>query len=79
LKHPIAIMLRFAAEQLLSAINRGVPAVIEQTHKPIGMALEDCAFFVSTEDHRKQRPAEPTDAWQPIAQRAHQRRQQRAV
>ncbi len=79
MKHLIAIMLPFAAEQPLNAINRGVSAVIEQPHKPIGMALEDCAFFVSTEDHRKQRPAEPADAWQRIAQRAHQRRQQRAV
>jgi pilus assembly protein CpaE len=77
LKQPIALALPFAAEPLLSAINRGVPPVVELPNKPIGAALEDCALSVSNEEHRKQRPAKPTEAWQRMAQRAQQRRQQR--
>jgi pilus assembly protein CpaE len=78
LKRPITLTLPFAPEPLISAINRGIPPVAELSNKPIGAALEDCALFVSKEDQRKQRPAQPTDAWQRIAQRAQQRRHQRA-
>ena len=78
LKRTIALTLPFAPDPLLSAINRGVPAVAELPNKPIGAALEDCAFFVSKEEQRKQRPAQPTAAWQRVAARGQQRRQQRA-
>jgi hypothetical protein len=76
LKYPMAVTLPFAPEPLLNAINRGVPPVVEQPNRPIGVALEDCAFFVSKEDQRKQRPSQPTDAWRRVAWRAQQRRQQ---
>jgi pilus assembly protein CpaE len=78
LKQPIAFGLPYAADILLSAINRGVPPVAELPNKPIAAALEDCALAVSKETHRAQRPAKPTEAWQRAAQRAQQRRQQRA-
>jgi pilus assembly protein CpaE len=77
LKQPIAFTLPYAAEPLLSAINRGVPPVAELPNKPIGAALEDCALAVSKEEHRRQRPAKPTEAWLRVAQRAQQRRQPR--
>lgn len=75
LKQPIALTLPFAADALVSAINRGMPPVVDLATKPIGAALEDCAFFVSKAADRTQRPAKPTDAWQRLAQRAQQRRQ----
>ncbi len=75
LKRPIALTLPFASESLVSAINRGVPPVVDLATKQIGIALEDCAFFVSKEADRTQRPVKPTDAWQRLAQRAQQRRQ----
>jgi pilus assembly protein CpaE len=75
LKQPIALTLPFAPDALISAINRGVPPVVDLATKPIGAALEDCAFFVSKEEDRTQRPAKPTEAWQRIAHRAQQRRQ----
>jgi len=78
LKQSIALALPFAPEPLISAINRGVPPVVDLANKPIGAALEDCAFFVSNEDDKKQRPAKPSEAWQRMAHRAQQRRQQRA-
>jgi pilus assembly protein CpaE len=75
LKQPIALTLPFAVEVLTSAINRGVPPVVDQATRPIGAALEDCAFVVSKDSDRTQRPSKPSEAWQRMAQRAQQRRQ----
>lgn len=36
---------------------------------------EDCAVIVSREEQRRQRPAQPSEAWQRVAQRMQQRRQ----
>jgi pilus assembly protein CpaE len=78
LKQPITMALPFAPEPVISAINRGVPLVADMANRPIGAALEDYAFILSKEGHRKERPAKPSDAWQRVAQRAQQRRQQHA-
>jgi len=78
LKQPMAMVLPFAPEPVISSINRGVPLVMDATNRPIGAALEDCAFLLSKEAHRKERPAKPTDTWQRVAQRWQQRRQQHA-
>ena len=75
LKQAIGLMVPFAPEAVIGAINRGVPPVVDLATKPIGVALEDCAFFVSKEQDRKERPAKPSEAWQRMAQRAQQRRQ----
>lgn len=74
LKRPMAMVVPFASEALLSAINRGVPPVLDMPHKPIGAAFEDCALYVSKDEHRKQRPEKPTEAWLRLAQRGQQRR-----
>lgn len=74
LKHPIAMTLPYAADLLVSAINRGVPPVAEQPARPISMAFEDHSFFLSAEAQRSRRPDQPTAAWQRVAQRAQQRR-----
>jgi len=75
LKQPMVMVLPFAPEPVISAINRGVPLVLDATDRPIGAALEDCAFLMSKEAHRKERPAKPTDTWQRVDQRSQQRRQ----
>jgi len=78
LKQQMTIVLPFAPEPVISAINRGLPLVTDSINRPIGAALEDCAFMMSKEAHRKERPSKPTDAWQRVAQRWQQRRQQHA-
>jgi pilus assembly protein CpaE len=75
LKQPVALTLPFASEAPIQALNRGVPLVTEAPNKPIGIALEDIALFVSKAEHRLQRPAHPTEAWQRVAQRLNVRRQ----
>jgi hypothetical protein len=61
-------------EPLISAINRGVPPVLDLAHKTAGAVFEDFSLFVSKEEHRTTRPAHPTEAWQRLAQRQQRRR-----
>jgi pilus assembly protein CpaE len=77
LKQPITMTVPYAAESFVSALNRGVPPVIELATKPIGALFEDWAFMLSTEAHRRERPGTPTPTWQRVAHRAQQRRQAR--
>lgn len=74
LKQPISLALPFAPELVVNAINTGVPPVAAQPGKPLSMIIEDYALFLSADEQRAQRPAQPTEAWQRVAQRAQQRR-----
>ena len=74
LKRPIGMALPYMPEPLISAINRGMPPVLDMTHKPAGAVFEDFALFVSKEEHRATRPAHPTEAWQRLVQRQQRRR-----
>lgn len=76
LKRPVTFTLPFMPDYLISAINRGVPPVIELAGKPAGIVFEDLAFAVSKDAHRATRPAQPSEAWQRMAQR--RQRQTRA-
>jgi pilus assembly protein CpaE len=77
LKQAITTVVPYAAESFVSALNRGVPPVIELATKPLGALFEDWAMMLSTETQRHERPGNPTSAWQRVAQRAQQRRQAR--
>jgi pilus assembly protein CpaE len=74
LKSPITTIIPFAHDIFVQGLNRGSPPVLEMPTKPIGAVLEDWAFSLSSEEHRKQKPAKPTAALQRVAQRAAQRR-----
>ncbi len=74
LKRPIAMTLPYMPEPLISAINRGVPPVLDLAHKTAGAVFEDFSLFVSKEEQRTTRPAHPTEAWQRLAQRQQRRR-----
>ncbi|NNJ09569.1 response regulator [Chloroflexales bacterium ZM16-3] len=63
LRRPITQALPYAAEPYLSAMNRGVPPVLELATKPLGTILERWSFQLSSEEHRAKRPADPTPAW----------------
>jgi pilus assembly protein CpaE len=74
LKRPIVMALPYMPEPLVSAINRGVPPVLDLAHKPAGAVFEEFALFVSKDEHRSTRPTHPTEAWQRLAQRQQRRR-----
>jgi pilus assembly protein CpaE len=68
LHRPITQALPYASDLYLSALNRGVPPVLELATKPLGAILERWAFQLSAEAQRAKRPANPTPAWQRVAQ-----------
>jgi pilus assembly protein CpaE len=68
------MLIPFAHDHFVNALNRGVPPVIEMPTKPLGALLEDWAFNLSSEQQRTQRPEKPGPALQRVAQRAQQRR-----
>lgn len=69
LKHNASLVIPFSPETFVTAINFGVPPVLAAPTSPIGTLFEDFAFTCSKEEHKKQRPAVPTEAWQRVAER----------
>ena len=78
LKQTMGLVLPFAADVVVGAINRGVPLVSESANRSIGAALEDYAFLLSKESQRKERPVKPSEAWLRVAQRLQHRRHSHA-
>lgn len=63
----------FAHDLFVSALNRGAPPVLEMPTKPLGILLEDWAFYLSTEADRHR----PAATGSPAHKRVHQRQLQR--
>jgi pilus assembly protein CpaE len=70
LHQSIRLVIPFASEALVSAINLGSPPVYSAPTSPVGALFEDFAFSLSREEELKQQPAEPTDAWLRVQERA---------
>jgi pilus assembly protein CpaE len=68
----LGLVVPFAPEAV-NSINLGTPLVLGASPGPAGDVIEDLAFQLSTEEHRKRPPAQPSKAWQ----RAHRRAEQR--
>ncbi|MBI5687014.1 MAG: response regulator [Verrucomicrobia bacterium] len=66
------LVIPFAPE-VVNSINLGTPLILGASPGPAGDAIEDLAFQISSEEHQKQPPAQPSKAWQ----RAHRRAEQR--
>jgi pilus assembly protein CpaE len=77
LDREINIIIPYASEQFVRAINYGTPPVLEEPDSPLGAIFEDLAYWVSQEDHKKQRPPDPTEAWKRLAKRMRKRRQEK--
>jgi len=73
LHHPIRLVVPFAPEQIVSAINMGAPMVISETESPLTAFFEDLCFMVSVDRLRTKRPAEPSKSWQRVYARIKQR------
>ena len=68
------VTIPYTRDVLVEAINLGQPVV---SHKPdlvISNVLEDLAFHVSKDTHRKSRPEDPSDAWQRVYKRFQERK-----
>jgi hypothetical protein len=53
----------YTRDVFVEAINLGQPVVSQKPGLPVSNLLEDFAFHVSKDAHKKAKPANPTDAW----------------
>jgi pilus assembly protein CpaE len=73
----IDVIVPFAPDSFVLAINRGVPPVLETPPTALGALFEDLAYFLSKPEHQKQPPADPSTLYQRTAARVQQRQQKR--
>jgi len=69
LRQTIQMVVPFAPETFVSAINLGAPPVIAAPMSPIGALFEDFAYSLSREEDQKQKPANPSEAWKRVQER----------
>lgn len=74
LNDKIDLVIPFAPDTFVSAINLGCPPTIDAPHSPIGALLEDLAFFLSKNEHKKKKPKSPSEAWIRVGKRYKARR-----
>lgn len=64
----------YVADVVLEAINLGRPLVLDKPKENISALLEDFAFYLSKPDHKKSKPAEPTETWKRVYKRFQDRK-----
>jgi pilus assembly protein CpaE len=72
LKRSIDLVIPHDADTFVSAINLGVPPVFGASNTRAAALLEDYAFHLSKDEHRKNRPRNPSDAWKRVSRRMRQ-------
>jgi len=74
LNKDIEIIIPFAPEPVVNAINIGVPTVFAEPESPLGALFEDLSFKFSKQEHKSERPKLPTEVWERVAERARKRK-----
>jgi len=69
LKSKIDLILPYAADEFISALNVGNPPVLSEPEGSLGVIFEDIAMALSKDSQREVRPVEPTLAWKRVAGR----------
>ncbi|HXQ33591.1 MAG TPA: AAA family ATPase, partial [Anaerolineales bacterium] len=64
----------YTRDTFVEAINLGQPPVFHKPELPISNVLEDFAFHVSKDTHKKTKPDNPTDAWNRVYKRYQSRK-----
>ncbi|MEP6896532.1 MAG: response regulator, partial [Chloroflexota bacterium] len=59
----------YVKDVLVDAINLGQPPVYYKPNESISVLLEDFAFHLSKDTHKKSKPDDPTDAWTRVYKR----------
>jgi len=73
----VTISLPYTPDLLIQAINLGRPIVVEEPGETLSIFLEDFAFYLSQDHHKKMRPEKPTQAWKRVYDRFIQARNKR--
>ena len=63
----------YVQDLFVEAINLGRPPVFHKPQEPVSSLLEDFAFFLSRDSHKKTKPQNPTEAWTRVYKRYMQR------
>jgi MinD-like ATPase involved in chromosome partitioning or flagellar assembly len=69
LKSKIDLILPYAADELVNALNIGKPPVLSNPEGTVGVIFEDIAMALSKDAHRNLRPEQPSPAWKRVAER----------
>jgi pilus assembly protein CpaE len=69
LKSKIDLILPYAADEFVNALNVGMPPVLSNPTGQVGAIFEDIAMALSKEAQRNLRPEQPSMAWKRVADR----------
>ncbi len=58
----------------VEAINYGRPPVQHKPNESVSGLLEDFAFYLSSNEHKKSKPTDPTEAWKRVYKRHQERK-----
>jgi pilus assembly protein CpaE len=68
------ITVPYVQDVFVDAINMGRPILFDKPESHIGALLEDFAFYMSKETHKKAKPENPSEAWRRVYKRYQERR-----
>jgi pilus assembly protein CpaE len=74
LNRKVELVIPNAPDPFVKAINFGSPPVFSEPNSPLAALFEDMSFALSKDEHRKNRPKEPSPAWLRLAKRMRQRK-----
>lgn len=74
LRMPAMVTIPYVQDLFVDAINLGQPPLLEKPHEAVSGLLEDFAFHLSQDTHKKSKPENPTEAWKRVYQRFQQRK-----
>lgn len=77
LNKPVTIALPYCPDVIIPSINLGKPIVQNQVEEQIAILIEDFAFYLSIDEHKKTRPEKPTQAWKRVYNRFIQTRKEK--
>jgi pilus assembly protein CpaE len=66
--------LPYVQDVFVNAINLGQPLLFDKPDLPISGLLEDLAFHLSKDEHKKAKPENPTEAWKRVYKRYQERK-----
>ncbi|MCD4802248.1 MAG: response regulator [Anaerolineales bacterium] len=74
IKRGVDITLPYASDELIKGINFGNPPAYVNPNETMGAIFEDLAMAISKQEHRQNKPEQPSDAWTRVLDRYKQRK-----
>ncbi len=71
---PVMMTIPYTADAFVEAINYGLPLISSKPDEPVAGLLEDLAFTLSKDAHKKSRPETPTEVWKRVYKRYSERK-----